>query len=97
MPKSRILVIDDEEEFRQIMALTLQRKGFETSEAANGQRGAHVHTFSRGLRADAVAWGTVRLNGQAIELAQTSDATLEQVRYFCQVIQHPHGGFDVDC
>jgi hypothetical protein len=25
------------------------------------------------------------------------DASLEQVRYFCQIIQHPQGGFDVDC
>ena len=64
---------------------------------AQGQRGAHVHTFSHGLRADALAWGSMTLDGQAIELAPTSDATLEQVRYFCQVIQHPHGGFDVDC
>ena len=64
---------------------------------ANGQRGAHVHTFSHGLRADAIARGTVSLNGRAIALTPTSDATLEQVRYFCQVIQHPRGGFDVDC
>jgi two-component system sensor histidine kinase/response regulator len=39
---SRILVIDDEEEFRQVMALTLQRKGFEISQAPNGQRGAEL-------------------------------------------------------
>ncbi|HEX6475404.1 MAG TPA: hypothetical protein VF114_10020 [Candidatus Limnocylindria bacterium] len=64
---------------------------------ANGQRGAHVHTFSHGMRADATAKGTLTLDGQAIVLAPTSDASLEQVRYFCQVIQHPHGGFDVDC
>ena len=64
---------------------------------ANGQRGAHVHTFSHGLRADALAWGSISLNGQSVELAPTSDASLEQVRYFCQVIQHPRGGFDVDC
>ena len=64
---------------------------------ANGQRGAHVHTFSHGMRADATARGTLTLNGQATVLAPTSDASLEQVRYFCQVIQHPHGGFDVDC
>lgn len=64
---------------------------------ANGQRGAHVHTFSHGLRADAIARGTITLNGQVLELAPTGDATLEQVRYFCQVIQHPRGGYDVDC
>ena len=64
---------------------------------ANGQRGAHVHTFSHGLRANAVAEGRITLDGQAIQLAPTADATLEQIRYFCQVIQHPHGGFDVDC
>ena len=64
---------------------------------ASGQRGAHVHTFSHGLRADAMASGTVSLDARTIELAPTNDATLEQVRYFCQVIQHPQGGFDVDC
>lgn len=64
---------------------------------ANGQRGAHVHTFSHGLLAEAVAWGTLTVNGQPIALAPTTDATLEEVRYFCQVIQHPLGGFDVDC
>jgi hypothetical protein len=64
---------------------------------ANGQRGAHVHTFSHGLRADAIAMGTLTLAGREIALTPTSDATLEQIRYFCQVIQHPQGGFDVDC
>ena len=44
-----------------------------------------------------MASGTVSLDGRTIELAPTSDATLEQIRYFCQVIQHPQGGFDVDC
>jgi hypothetical protein len=60
-------------------------------------RGAHVHTFSFGLRAPAVAWGEVSIDGEAVSLSPTSDASLEQVRYFCQVIQHPQGGFDVDC
>ena len=64
---------------------------------ANGQRGAHVHTFSHGWRADATARGNITLNGQVLELGPTGDATLEQVRYFCQVIQHPRGGYDVDC
>lgn len=60
-------------------------------------RGAHVHTFSFGLRAPAAAWGEVTIDGEAISLSPTFDASLEQVRYFCQVIQHPRGGFDVDC
>jgi len=64
---------------------------------ASGQRGARVHTFSHGLRADAIARGSISLNGQTLDLAPTGDASLEQVRYFCQVIQHPLGGFDVDC
>jgi hypothetical protein len=64
---------------------------------AAGQRGAHVHTFSHGLRAAATAWGEVTIGGEAISLSPTLDASLEQVRYFCQVIQHPHGGYDVDC
>jgi hypothetical protein len=64
---------------------------------AAGQRGAHVHTFSHGLSAAAVAWGELRLEGQHLSLAPTFDASLEQVRYFCQVIQHPQGGAEVDC
>jgi hypothetical protein len=64
---------------------------------AGGQQGAHVHTFSHGLSAAAMAWGEVTLDGHRLNLAPTYDATLEQVRYFCQVIQHPQGGWDVDC
>jgi hypothetical protein len=59
--------------------------------------GAHVHTFSHGLRADALASGQVTLAGQVLTLAPTSDAQMEQVRYFCQVIQHPRGGAEVAC
>jgi hypothetical protein len=79
-------------------------EGFEKSRVsgnawfpANGQRGAHVHTFSFGLRAPAAAWGEVSIDGEAISLSPTFDASLEQVRYFCQVIHHPQGGFEVDC
>jgi hypothetical protein len=61
------------------------------------KRGAHVHTFSHGLRADATASGSLSLDGQLLSLTSTSDAQLEQVRYFCQVIQHPQGGAEVDC
>jgi hypothetical protein len=64
---------------------------------AGEKRGARVHTFSHGLSAPAVASGSVTVGGMHIELAPTTEATLEQIRYFCQVIQHPRGGFDVDC
>jgi hypothetical protein len=64
---------------------------------AGEKRGARVHTFSHGLSAPAVAQGSITIGGTRVELAPTTDATLEQVRYFCQVIQHPRGGFDVDC
>ena len=64
---------------------------------ADASHGAAVHTFSHGLRAAAVASGVVTVNGTSTVLAPTWDASLEQVRYFCQVIQHPQGGFDVDC
>jgi hypothetical protein len=59
--------------------------------------GADVHTFSHGLRAGAVASGQVTINGESLTLAATSDAQLEQIRYFCQVTQHPQGGAEVDC
>lgn len=59
--------------------------------------GARVHTFSHGLAAAAVASGSITVDGVPVVLDPTTDATLEQIRYFCQVIQHPRGGFDVDC
>ena len=61
------------------------------------KRGAHVHTFSHGLRADALAWGEISVDGQALSLTPSLDAQLEQVRYFCQIIQHPQGGAEVAC
>ena len=61
------------------------------------KRGAHVHTYSHGLRAPAVASGSVTVGGETTALGPTTDASLEQIRYFCRVIQHPQGGFDVDC
>lgn len=60
-------------------------------------KGARVHTFSHGLAAAAVASGSVTVGGNTVELAVTTDATLQQTRYFCQVIQHPQGGAEVDC
>jgi hypothetical protein len=64
---------------------------------AGQKRGAHVHTWSHGSSADAIARGSVTVGGTRIQLEPTTDATLEQIRYFCQVLQHPQGGFDVDC
>ncbi len=64
---------------------------------AGEKRGARVGTFSHNLWSPATARGTVWLDGRALPLAPTTDATLEQVRYLCKVIQHPQGGFDVDC
>lgn len=61
------------------------------------QFGARVHTFSHGLSASAVARGSITVDGSRTDLQPTTDATLEQIRYFCQVLQHPQGGFDVDC
>jgi hypothetical protein len=61
------------------------------------KHGARVNTFSHGLMAPAVAWGTLWVDGNAISLEPTHDAVLEQVRYRCAVIQHPRGGADVDC
>lgn len=64
---------------------------------AGEKRGARVGTFSHNLWSPAIAWGTIWLDGKAVPLAPTTDATLEQVRYLCMVVQHPQGGFDVDC
>jgi hypothetical protein len=64
---------------------------------ADQKRGARVGTFSHILSAPATAWGTVWIDGRPLVLQATSDATLEQVRYLCKVIQHPQGGYDVDC
>jgi hypothetical protein len=64
---------------------------------ADEKQGARVHTFLHGLAAPASASGSITVDERRVDLEATFDATLEQVRYFCQVIQHPHGGFDVDC
>jgi hypothetical protein len=64
---------------------------------ADEKQGARVHTYSHGLAAPATASGSITVDGTRVDLEATSDATLEQIRYFCQVIQHPQGGFDVDC
>ena len=64
---------------------------------AGEKRGARVGTFSHNLQAPATAWGTVRLDGWELPLQPTTDATLEQVRYSCKVLQHPRGGYEVDC
>lgn len=61
------------------------------------KRGARVTTVSHTMTAPAVAWGTIRIGNQVLALAPTSDATLQQVRYSCKVLQHPRGGADVDC
>ncbi|HEX6127643.1 MAG TPA: hypothetical protein VF071_01325 [Candidatus Limnocylindria bacterium] len=61
------------------------------------KRGAWIGTWSHNWMAPAVAWGTVWLDGRAITLQPTVDATLEQVRYMCKVIQHPQGGAELDC
>ena len=77
---------------------------FERSKVSNNgwfpagqKRGAHVHTWSHGFRADATATGSITVDGAQTDLRRTTDASLEQIRYFCQVLQHPQGGFDVDC
>ena len=64
---------------------------------AGEKRGARVHTWSHGLRADATATGSITVAGRHTDLGPTTDASLEQIRYFCVVLRHPHGGFDVDC
>ena len=61
------------------------------------KRGAWVGTFSHTLTARAVAWGTIWVDGNPIALEPTRDATLQQVRCACKVIQHPRGGAEVDC
>ena len=52
----KILVIDDEELFRQATACALQRKGFETLEAADGIEGAD---FARRLTPDLIICANV--------------------------------------
>jgi hypothetical protein len=61
------------------------------------KRGAWVGTFSHTMTAPAEAWGTLWVDGEASALEPTQDATLQQVRYACKVIQHPRGGAEVDC
>lgn len=61
------------------------------------KRGARVATVSHTMTAPAIAWGTIRMDGRTLALSPTSEATLQQVRYSCKILQHPRGGADVDC
>lgn len=64
---------------------------------AGEKHGARVNTWSHGMWAPAVAWGSIWVDGRAVTVEPTQEATLEQVRYACKVIQHPRGGADVAC
>lgn len=51
----RILIIDDEENIRRVMRLTLEAAGYEANEASDGVRGLELY-------GDGAAWDAVLLD-----------------------------------
>jgi hypothetical protein len=59
--------------------------------------GAIVNSHSQTLMGDAVVTGTATIGTDLIDFGSTAGAHLQQVKYGCQVITHPHGTVDLDC
>jgi hypothetical protein len=59
--------------------------------------GAIVNSHSQTLLADAVVSGTATIGADLVGFGPTVGAHLQQVKYGCQVITHPHGTVDLDC
>lgn len=60
-------------------------------------RGAIVNSAANTWMADAVAYGTVTLQGVNLAVGPTYDAHLSRTKQNCLVVQHPQGGADFDC
>jgi hypothetical protein len=59
--------------------------------------GAIVNSHSQTLMGDAIVRGTVTIGSDRLVFGPTTGAHLQQVKYGCQVITHPHGDVDLDC
>jgi hypothetical protein len=59
--------------------------------------GAIVNSHSQTLMGEAVVRGTVTIGSDRLVFGPTTGAHLQQVKYGCQVITHPHGDVDLDC
>jgi hypothetical protein len=59
--------------------------------------GAIVNSHSQTLMAAAVVSGTATIGADRVDFGPTAGAHLQQVKYGCQVITHPHGTVDLDC
>jgi len=59
--------------------------------------GAIVNSHSQTLMGDAVVSGGVRIGTEPFVFGPTNGAHLQQVKFGCQVISHPHGDVDLDC
>ncbi len=60
-------------------------------------RGGIIRSAANNWMADAIAYGSVTLDGVNLAPAPTFDAHLQRVKQSCSVIQHPRGGADFDC
>ncbi len=56
-----------------------------------------ANSHENDLRGNAVAWGSVTIDGQTVELAPTYDAGLELIKGGCQVIVRPGLPSDLAC
>lgn len=59
--------------------------------------GAIVNSHSQTLMADAAVSGTVTVDGTPYTFEPVGDAHLQQVKYGCQLIDHPQGEADLSC
>ena len=59
--------------------------------------GGIVNSHSQTRTAPALVNGTVTIAGETVTFAGESDASLEQVKYGCQLIRHPHGTTALTC
>lgn len=60
-------------------------------------RGAIVNSAANTWMADAVAFGSVTLDGDTLVAGETYEAHLSRTKQNCLVVQHPQGGADFDC
>ena len=59
--------------------------------------GGIVNSHSQTRTAPALVEGTVMIADETFTFAGESDASLEQVKYGCQLIRHPHGTTALSC
>jgi hypothetical protein len=60
-------------------------------------QGAIVNSHSQTLTGDSVVSGMVAIGSDVLTFGPTGGAHVQQVKYGCQVVAHPHGDADLSC